>query len=36
MGRELKRMGAPFTQPRWSAQALIEAPHFVTQAHQVL
>tara|TARA_R110002072_G_scaffold47369_2_gene130516 strand:+ start:1379 stop:1576 length:198 start_codon:yes stop_codon:yes gene_type:complete len=34
MGRELKRMGAPFTQPRWSAQALIEAPHFVTQAHQ--
>lgn len=34
MGRELKRMGAPFTQPLWSAQALIEAPHFVTQAHQ--
>ena len=36
MGRELKRMGAPFTQPRWSAQALIEAPQCVTQAHQVL
>lgn len=33
MGRELKRIGAPFTQPLWSAQALIEAPHFVTQAH---
>ena len=24
MGRELKRMGAPFSQPLWSAQALIE------------
>lgn len=34
MGRELKRIGAPFTQPLWSAQALIEAPQFVTQAHQ--
>lgn len=34
MGRELKRMGAPFSQPQWSAQALIEAPHYVTQAHQ--
>jgi S-methylmethionine-dependent homocysteine/selenocysteine methylase len=34
MGRELKRMGAPFSQPCWSAQALIEAPHFVEQAHQ--
>lgn len=34
MGRELKRMGAPFSQPLWSAQALIEAPQFVTQAHQ--
>ncbi|MGX9517653.1 homocysteine S-methyltransferase family protein [Vibrio mediterranei] len=34
MGRELKRMGAPFSQPYWSAQALIEAPHFVEQAHQ--
>lgn len=34
IGRELKRIGAPFSQPLWSAQALIEAPHFVTQAHQ--
>ncbi|MBH0040583.1 homocysteine S-methyltransferase family protein [Pseudoalteromonas sp. SWN166] len=34
MGRELKRIGAPFSQPLWSAQALIEAPHFVAQAHQ--
>ncbi|MCB5160487.1 homocysteine S-methyltransferase family protein [Marinomonas algarum] len=33
MGRELKRIGAPFSQPLWSAQALIEAPEFVTQAH---
>lgn len=34
MGRELKRMGAPFTQPLWSAQALIEAPELVEQAHR--
>lgn len=34
MGRELKRIGAPFSQPLWSAQALIEAPHFVTRAHK--
>ncbi|CAH9053428.1 hypothetical protein PSEHALCIP103_00821 [Pseudoalteromonas haloplanktis] len=34
MGRELKRIGAPFSQPLWSAQALIEAPQCVTQAHQ--
>ncbi|WP_442852291.1 homocysteine S-methyltransferase family protein [Pseudoalteromonas sp. SM9913] len=27
-------MGAPFSQPLWSAQALIEAPQCVTQAHQ--
>ncbi|MGR5068974.1 homocysteine S-methyltransferase family protein [Vibrio alfacsensis] len=33
MGRELKRMGAPFSQPLWSAQALIESPEFVYQAH---
>ena len=25
MGRELKRMGAPFRQPEWSALALMEA-----------
>lgn len=34
MGRELKRIGAPFSQPLWSAQALIEAPDFVRKAHQ--
>jgi homocysteine S-methyltransferase len=33
MGRELKRAGAPFRQPEWSALALIEAPHFVAAAH---
>ena len=33
MGRELKRMGAPFRQPEWSALALMEAPHFVGMAH---
>jgi S-methylmethionine-dependent homocysteine/selenocysteine methylase len=33
-GRELKRMGAPFRQPEWSALALIEAPAFVTRVHQ--
>lgn len=34
MGRELQRIGAPFSQPLWSAQALISAPEFVAQAHQ--
>ncbi|PSW13153.1 homocysteine S-methyltransferase [Photobacterium rosenbergii] len=34
MGRELKRIGAPFSQPLWSAQALIESPEHVFQAHQ--
>ncbi|CZF82612.1 homocysteine S-methyltransferase family protein [Grimontia marina] len=34
MGRELQRIGAPFSQPLWSAQALIEAPDCVYQAHQ--
>lgn len=33
MGRELKRIGAPFSQPLWSAQALIEAPDRVIEAH---
>jgi len=33
MGRELKRMGAPFRQPEWSALALLEAPDFVGRAH---
>jgi S-methylmethionine-dependent homocysteine/selenocysteine methylase len=33
-GRELRRIGAPFRQPEWSALALIEAPRFVTRVHQ--
>lgn len=33
MGRELERIGAPFSQPLWSAQALIESPQLVKQAH---
>lgn len=34
MGRELMRIGAPFRQPEWSAMALWEGPHWVTQAHR--
>jgi S-methylmethionine-dependent homocysteine/selenocysteine methylase len=33
-GRELKRSGAPFKQPEWSALALIEAPPFVSRVHR--
>jgi S-methylmethionine-dependent homocysteine/selenocysteine methylase len=33
-GRELLRMGAPFSQPEWSAKALLEGPQFVTRAHE--
>ena len=33
MGKELRRIGAPFRQPEWSALALIEAPDMVVQAH---
>lgn len=33
MGRELKRIGAPFRQPEWSALALIESPQFVRDVH---
>jgi S-methylmethionine-dependent homocysteine/selenocysteine methylase len=33
-GRELLRLGAPFRQPEWSALALMEAPHFVTEVHR--
>ncbi|SFM98878.1 Homocysteine/selenocysteine methylase (S-methylmethionine-dependent) [Formivibrio citricus] len=33
-GRELKRIGAPFRQPEWSALALIKAPEYVAQAHR--
>jgi S-methylmethionine-dependent homocysteine/selenocysteine methylase len=32
-GRELKRIGAPFRQPEWSALALIETPQLVSQVH---
>lgn len=34
MGRELKRVGAPFQQPEWSALALMEAPERVSQVHR--
>jgi S-methylmethionine-dependent homocysteine/selenocysteine methylase len=34
MGRELQDIGAPFSQPLWSAQALIESPKHVRQAHE--
>jgi homocysteine S-methyltransferase len=34
MGRELERIGAPFQQPEWSAHALIESPHYVSQVHR--
>jgi S-methylmethionine-dependent homocysteine/selenocysteine methylase len=34
MGRELKRSGAPFRQPEWSALALIEAPETVAAVHR--
>ena len=33
IGRHLKKIGAPFRQPEWSALALIEEPSFVSQAH---
>jgi S-methylmethionine-dependent homocysteine/selenocysteine methylase len=34
MGRELQRLGAPFRQPEWSALALMEAPDFISKAHE--
>jgi S-methylmethionine-dependent homocysteine/selenocysteine methylase len=34
MGRLLERLGAPFRLPEWSALALIEAPDYVSRAHQ--
>ncbi len=34
MGRLLKDMGAPFKRPEWSALALMEAPDYVTKAHE--
>ncbi len=33
-GRELKKIGAPFRQPEWSALALMEAPECVTRVHE--
>jgi len=33
MGRHLKKIGAPFGQPEWSALALIDDPPYVLQAH---
>ncbi|HER25891.1 MAG TPA: homocysteine S-methyltransferase family protein, partial [Rhodospirillales bacterium] len=33
-GRQLKRIGAPFRQPEWSALALMESPEHVLQVHQ--
>lgn len=34
MGRELKRAGAPFRQPEWSAAALTESPESVVEVHR--
>lgn len=34
MGRELKRVGAPFAQPEWSALALMQAPEQVQAVHR--
>ena len=34
MGKELRRIGAPFRQPEWSALALMEAPEMVALAHR--
>ncbi len=33
MGKFLRRIGAPFRQPEWSALALIESPDHVVDAH---
>jgi S-methylmethionine-dependent homocysteine/selenocysteine methylase len=32
-GRQLKRIGAPFRQPEWSALALMESPEHVVRVH---
>ncbi len=34
MGKELRRIGAPFRQPEWSSLALMEAPDRVLEAHR--
>jgi len=33
LGRELKRRGAPFRQPEWSALAMMETPEIVREVH---
>lgn len=33
-GQELKRLGAPFRNPEWSALALMEAPDYVSRVHR--
>lgn len=33
-GRELKRLGAPFRQPEWSALALLDGPEYVLKCHE--
>jgi S-methylmethionine-dependent homocysteine/selenocysteine methylase len=33
MGRDLKRIGAPFRRPEWSAVALIEESEYVSRVH---
>lgn len=33
MGKELRRIGAPFRQPEWSALALMQSPERVVEAH---
>ena len=34
MGRELKKTGAPFKQPEWSALALMQTPELVSDVHK--
>jgi len=34
MGKELRRINAPFRQPEWSSLALLEAPERVIEAHR--
>ncbi|HSG03502.1 MAG TPA: homocysteine S-methyltransferase family protein [Marinobacterium sp.] len=34
MGHELRRIGAPFSRPLWSAEALLKSPEMVLQVHR--
>lgn len=34
MGHELRRLGAPFSRPLWSAETLIKAPKYVHRVHK--